>query len=178
MQETQSERIPPGAALERILKEMQEVFSALRQKSEENEELPRERAWTNAQTLEHVCLVNHFLLLSAKKGVKICDKRASAHLRGNEAATVSLNEVRVIGIKGSFNWEAPAHMTPSEKPDQELNRVWLDVQQAEITTLLSRLRDGRGLLYRQGMSVAGLGKLDMYQWLYFIIQHARRHVRP
>jgi hypothetical protein len=27
------------------------------------------------------------------------------------------------------------------------------------------------------MSVNDLGKIDLYQWLYFLAQHARRHVQ-
>ena len=27
------------------------------------------------------------------------------------------------------------------------------------------------------MTVNGLGKIDLYQWLYFIAQHARRHLQ-
>jgi len=36
--------------------------------------------------------------------------------------------------------------------------------------------NGEGSLCKVRMSVNELGKIDLYQWLYFLAQHARRHL--
>ncbi|MFD2875047.1 DinB family protein [Paenibacillus rhizoplanae] len=42
--------------------------------------------------------------------------------------------------------------------------------------LLKELEDGEGLLYTTTMTVNNLGKLDVYQYIYFLCQHAKRHI--
>ena len=43
-------------------------------------------------------------------------------------------------------------------------------------TFLVALGHGEGSLYTVRMSVQNLGKMDMYQWLYFLALHQRRHI--
>ena len=42
--------------------------------------------------------------------------------------------------------------------------------------ILNRLDGGEGVLHQVRMSVNDSGRLDLYQWLYFLGQHARRHL--
>ena len=49
-------------------------------------------------------------------------------------------------------------------------------QVRECLDLLGRLGGGEGALHRVRMSVNDSGKLDLYQWLSFLAQHARRHL--
>jgi len=41
---------------------------------------------------------------------------------------------------------------------------------------LDELSAGQGTLYRVRMSVQNLGKIDLYQWIYFLVQHQKRHL--
>jgi hypothetical protein len=36
--------------------------------------------------------------------------------------------------------------------------------------------NGEGILYKTTMSVNDLGKIDVYQYIYFLAQHAKRHL--
>ena len=49
-------------------------------------------------------------------------------------------------------------------------------QHEQCRQLLERIGNGQGALCSFRMSVYGLGKLDMYQWLYFLCQHGRWHL--
>ena len=42
--------------------------------------------------------------------------------------------------------------------------------------ILARLGGGEGALHRVRMSVNDSCRLDLYQWLFFLAQHARRHL--
>ena len=42
--------------------------------------------------------------------------------------------------------------------------------------LLSQIENGEGVLHKTTMSVNGLGKIDVYHYMYFLVQHARRHL--
>ena len=47
----------------------------------------------------------------------------------------------------------------------------------ECLKLLNQLRHGESSLCKVRMSINDLDKIDVYQWLYFLAQHARRHVQ-
>jgi hypothetical protein len=42
--------------------------------------------------------------------------------------------------------------------------------------LLQSLQGGEGVLYKTMMSVNNLGKIDVYHYIYFLVQHAKRHL--
>jgi hypothetical protein len=52
----------------------------------------------------------------------------------------------------------------------------LQTQHQECLTFLTALAHGEGSLYTVRMSVQNLGKMDMYQWLYFLALHQKRHI--
>jgi hypothetical protein len=82
-----------------------------------------------------------------------------------------LARLEVIGERGSFGWVHPEHMELTVVRDR------MGQQVAECLELLTRLGRGEGSLCKVRMSVNDLGKIDLYQWLYFLAQHARRHVQ-
>jgi hypothetical protein len=49
-------------------------------------------------------------------------------------------------------------------------------QQEQCLQLLEKLNNGEGSLFKVTMSVNKLGRIDLYQWIYFIAQHAKRHI--
>ncbi|TGD82449.1 DinB family protein [Hymenobacter wooponensis] len=75
-----------------------------------------------------------------------------------------------VGISRSFVWMRPDHKSPAEV------QVQLQEQLQQCLRTLAQLPNGEGVLYRTTMSVNGLGKIDVYEYLYFLAKHAKRHV--
>ncbi len=136
---------------------------------------PVSGGWSIDEVLEHVTLTNHFLMLTLRKWAEIAEHRAS---RGDQPLgdESDLDRIEIIGERGSFGWERPEHMEPTGTPANEV-RTTLQSQLDECLILLQRLENGRGALCQITMTVNDLGKIDLYQWLYFLVQHARRHLQ-
>lgn len=131
--------------------------------------------WSIDQVLEHIALTNRFLLLTLRKSVGVAEKRARRGdliLQGES----DLTRLLVIGERGSFNWVRPEHMEPSGGLSTAEVRSLLNRQLSECLSLLERISDGVGTLCLVTMTVNNLGKIDLYQWLFFFAQHARRHL--
>ncbi|SES88216.1 DinB superfamily protein [Paenibacillus sp. NFR01] len=64
------------------------------------------------------------------------------------------------------------------KGDKELGQIrsLLDDQINECKGLLKEMINGEGILYKTTMTVNNLGKIDVYQYIYFLCQHAKRHI--
>ncbi|MBP7554952.1 MAG: hypothetical protein KA821_01715, partial [Chitinophagaceae bacterium] len=41
---------------------------------------------------------------------------------------------------------------------------------------LHSMPNGEGIVYKTTMTVNNLGKIDVYQYIYFLAQHASRHI--
>jgi hypothetical protein len=146
-------------------------------------ELPREElehrpdypgAWTIAQHLEHVCLANRFLLLTIAKGCGKARRRAAGgELPEGES---DLDLLSPIASPGAFDWSPPSHMVPTGSRQPAELRAELENQCEGCLELLAGMPHGEGRLCSIRMSVHGLGRLDMYQWLYFLAQHANYHL--
>lgn len=140
---------------------------------------PINGSWTIAQILEHIALTNFFLL-------KLIDKGADKALRNinnlnleEELANYQFeNEaLREIGVSQSFLWIRPEHMEP--KGEKTLQEVRLELIEQKMRCLqhLDKLPNGEGVLYRTTMTVNSLGKIDVYQYIYFLAMHAQRHIQ-
>jgi hypothetical protein len=55
-------------------------------------------------------------------------------------------------------------------------RARLQEQLAECLVWLDQLGQGAGILYKTTMTVNDLGKIDVYEYLYFLAMHTRRHL--
>jgi len=132
------------------------------------------QAWTAAEHLEHVALVNHFLLLTIGKGVATALRRA--HTQSIPAGESDLLCLAPIADPDAFPWEPPGHMIPGGSQALDEIRALLADQHGQCLILLERMGKGEGRLCSFRMSVYGLGRLDMYQWLYFLVQHGRWHL--
>jgi hypothetical protein len=137
---------------------------------------PAPGAWTIDETLEHVSLANHYLMLTWRKAVDTALRRVAQGEPGPEGES-DLDRLLAIGERGSFRWLRPAHMTPCGQTSAGDLRAELRRQAAECLALLDRISHGEGALVRLHMSVNDLGRIDLYQWLDFLAQHARRHLR-
>ena len=131
-------------------------------------------AWTVAEHLEHVCLANHFLLLTVGKGCRKALRRAGESPIPEGESDLALLES--VAFPGAFDWSPPAHMLPTGRRTLGELHAELQLQRDACLELLAGMPGGEGRLCAIRMSVNGLGRLDMYQWLYFLVQHARYHL--
>ena len=131
-------------------------------------------AWTSAEHLEHVSLVNGFLLLTIGKGCAQALRRAG-RLPVPQAES-DLAPLLPVADPDAFVWPPPSHMLPSGGRDLAELRSRLHSQRGQCLELLDAMPGGEGRLCTIRMSVLDLGRLDMYQWLYFLAQHARYHL--
>ena len=141
--------------------------------------LPADQGWTVDEVLDHIGLTNHFLLILIEKGVtKALANRQNLDLTAELARyQFEPEKLAAIGTLHAFDWVRPAHMEPriAPRPLPQV-RQQLHAQLAQALACLERLPHGEGLLYHTTMTVNGLGKLNVYEYLYFLAQHARRHL--
>lgn len=143
--------------------------------ADELQRRPADGGWTTAQILEHVTLTSHFLMIVIRNSTRKALQRAGkgAPIEPGES---DLARLEAIGRLGAFPWIRPEHMEPSPDPDLPAVRSRFHAQIDECLTFLDALPNGEGALLKVRMSVNDSGKLDVYQWLYFLAQHALRHV--
>ncbi len=137
---------------------------------------PASGGWSIDQVLEHITLTNRFLMLTLNKYGLIAERRSR---RGDPVPPreSSLDPLLVIGDDASFGWIRPEYMEPTGTPTSIEVRDMLHRQLEECLILLERMSDGIGALCQVTMTVNNLGKIDLYQWLYLLAQHARRHLQ-
>jgi hypothetical protein len=137
---------------------------------------PSAGGWTIDQVLEHVSLTNHFLMLTLRKAVERAIGRASRGELILEGES-DLGRLETVGERGRFPWIRPGHMEPTGRTTDSDVRMTLRAQLEDCLSLLARMSRGEGSLCRLHMSVNALDRIDLYQWLYFLAQHGRRHVQ-
>ena len=135
---------------------------------------PASDVWSIDQILEHITLTSHYLLITISNSCEKCCKRAArgVPIQGTES---DLEAIKVIGHPDAFEWLRPEHMEPTGTLTLAEVRKRMHDQHQRCLTILEQLSHGQGALHRVRMSVQDLGKLDVYQWLYFLAQHAQRH---
>jgi len=136
---------------------------------------PKSGGWSIREVLEHITLTNHFLMLIIGKGCKKCIQRAAKHPVPAEGES-DLDLLATIGQRGSFRWIRPEHMEPSGTKSMKEVRALMHEQVQACLTALASIEGGVGAMYQVRMSVNNCGKMDMYQWLFFLAEHARRHL--
>jgi hypothetical protein len=141
--------------------------------------VPQDQGWTIDEVLNHIGLTNHYLLILIEKGAD----KAIANVQGRDllaemtAYQFSREKLGAIGTLHAFAWQRPEHMEPRTQPRAlPVVRQQLYTQLTQLLACLDRLAHGEGLLYQTTMSVNGLGKLNVYEYVYFLTQHARRHL--
>ena len=139
---------------------------------------PKNNGWTIDEILEHIALTNHFLLILIDKGTNKALANISKLDIAEELKTYTFHRDKLteVGLHKSFNWIRPEHMEPkSEKTLTEVRRQLKD-QLNICFTNLERLKNGEGVLFKTTMSVNELGKIDVYEYIYFLAQHGQRHI--
>lgn len=135
---------------------------------------PSEGEWCMDEILEHITLTNHFLMMTLAQSLSKVLRRAKT--QAIPQGESDLDKVAVISDPDAFGWLRPEHMEPTRARSSEEVRHLMSKQAHECVEMLDQMGQGEGALHRVRMSVQGLGKLDMYEWLYFLVQHARRHL--
>lgn len=150
-----------------------EIYPWFQQTPEVLSYKPKDHGWTIAEVLEHITLTSHFLLIVASNGCAKALKRAQG--QSIEDSESDLTKLALIGMRGTFPWIRPEHMEPRGKALSEVLTT-MRSQQEQCVQLLEKLKNGEGSLFKVTMSVNQLGRIDLYQWIYFIAQHAKRHI--
>ncbi|MCA0458726.1 MAG: DinB family protein [Chloroflexi bacterium] len=166
-----------AATIERVQTELNTVFDQLGSYFDLPDAIrqihPAANEWSIDEILEHITLTDHFLMLTLRTSLRTVLKRSKA--QAVEAGESDLDSIVRIGDPDAFGWIRPEHMEPTRlKPMREI-RATMTAQRLECLMILDQLPNGEGSLHKVSMSVQSLGKLDMYQWLYFLVQHAKRH---
>lgn len=169
--------MPYEKTIQRVRDDLHAVFDGLDSCSDLPQALrehhPTTDAWSIDEILEHITLTNHFLMLTLRKSAATALKRAQTQLIKDEESDLDL--IVRISDSDAFAWVRPEHMEPTRQMAADQVRGRLTEQRTECLAILDSVRDGEGSLHRVRMSVQNLGKLDVYQWLYFLVQHAKRH---
>ena len=139
---------------------------------------PADGGWTVEEILEHVALTNHYLLILIEKATAKALKNAhgldlAAELAARQSARARLDE---ISQPGAFKWMRPDHMAPQGLKSGAEVAATLREQLQQCRAVLARLPNGEGVLYRTTMTVNDLGKMDVYDFVYFLAKHAERHL--
>jgi hypothetical protein len=170
--------MPYEKTIQQVRQTLSETIAELETWFERSEESrlyrPQDGGWSIQEILEHITLTNHYLLLIIRQGQEKALRRASrGELIGEGESDLDL--LTPIGHPDAFPWIRPEHMEPMGAALEEVH-TRLQMQYQECLTFLAALGRGEGSLYTVRMSVQNLGKMDMYQWLYFLALHERRHI--
>ncbi|UOQ50857.1 DinB family protein [Hymenobacter cellulosivorans] len=170
------------ATITEIRESLTTTFASLSQWFDKPAELrayrPQHGGWTINEILEHIGLTNHYLLILITKATRKALLNApGADLAAEVGSHVFQREkLADIGRHQSFAWVRPEHMEPTgTRPLPEV-RAQLQEQLSQCLTSLDQLKNGEGVLYKTTMSVNDLGKINVYEYLYFLAQHGQRHL--
>jgi DinB superfamily len=170
--------------IENIKKQLHTTFTEVENWFDKPDEVlfyqPKDNAWTVAQILEHIALTSHFLLIIIEKGVRKSLNKAKVENWETEFENYVFDENKLesIGISKSFQWIRPEHMEPKANGEQDLLAVktTIKAQCQQCLGYLDQMPNGEGVLLKTTMSVNNLGKIDVYEYIYFLAQHAARHI--
>jgi hypothetical protein len=137
--------------------------------------VPQDVGWSIKLIIEHISIVNRYLLMTLDKGVEKTARRAARGVPIPDGES-DLNIFGEIADPDAFDWQPPRHMVPTGVLPVEEARSALARQRCDCLQLLERMENGEGFLHTVSMSVRDLGRLDLYQWLWFLLMHSRRHL--
>jgi len=139
---------------------------------------PVSNGWTINEILEHIGLTNHFLLILIDKGTnKALQNVHNIDLKAElQNYVFHLDKLTEVGLHKSFAWIRPEHMEPTGDKRLDEVRSQLKDQVSHCLANLDKLKNGEGALYKTTMTVNNLGKLDVYEYIYFLAQHGQRHI--
>jgi hypothetical protein len=134
---------------------------------------PSNGGWSMYQVLEHVVLANHFLLCIVNKQADRAMQLAKVVGRENETQTYMLdaNKLKKMELTGSYVWVPQRYTEPAG--DMPLLQIKMSLHD-HMNQSLELLENDKVLEAIARTYEAG--KLDALHYLYFMIQHMRRHL--
>ena len=161
-----------------LIKTHQNVLEWFDESEEIKSYKPIDGGWSISEILEHIALTSHFLLILIDKGSdkalrNIKELSIDVLLKSEE---LNLDKIERIGMHKSFDWIRPEHMEPTgQKEDQEIIAQLISQLNRSLNQL-ELLKNGEGLRYKTTMTVDGLGKINVYEYILFLSKHAERHI--
>lgn len=139
---------------------------------------PADGGWTIAEILEHVGLTSHYLLILIDKSAVKAMRKAQGIDPETLRSGHSFDPDRLNNIDRhkSFPWVRPEHMEPTGKVAMSLIVNQLADQLVRCLVHLGELSNGEGLLHATTMTVDGLGRLNVYEYVDFLARHVARHI--
>jgi hypothetical protein len=136
---------------------------------------PKNGGWSIDEILEHIGLTNYFLLILIDKGTaKALNNTLNLDLEIElENYVFHRDKLTEVGLHKSFEWIRPEHMEPKGQKTLIEVRQQLKDQIKHCFNKLELLRNGEGVLYRTTMTVNELGKIDVYEYIFFLAQHGQ-----
>lgn len=138
---------------------------------------PSNGGWTVHQIVEHIYLTNFYLLILIEKGSKKAMRNSLELNLESEIKNYSFNKEHFekVGEYGAFEWIRPEHMEPKGEQNLIEIRNLIAQQYHQCLHYLELMKNGEGLLYKTTMTVNDLGKINVYEYIYFLSLHAQRH---
>lgn len=139
---------------------------------------PMSKGWSVHQILEHIYLTNFYLLILIEKGVRKAVRNDKGLDLRFELDNYNFNKATMekIGEYGAFIWPRPEHMEPKGERELTEIRKLISQQVKQCLDYLELMKNGEGLLYKTTMTVNDLGKINVYEYIYFLSLHAQRHI--
>lgn len=163
---------------ETLLRVFAEVNTWFDKPADLREFRPSTNGWTISEVLEHISLTSHFLLILIDKGVAKALKNVNNLDLQQELAHYHFEKEKLdeVGLYQSFAWIRPEHMEPTGNVPFAQVRETIHNQTERCLTHLQNMPNGEGVLYQTTMTVNNLGKIDVYEYIYFLAKHAERHI--
>ena len=134
---------------------------------------PREGAWSPAEVLTHLAIVEQGVAQLANKSIAKARAEGLGPDRSEESFMTSLDKFGVAETREKLS--APNRVHPENPKSIEESLTSLA---ASRERLKSALVDGSDLdLHSLKVPHPRLGELDVYQWALFVAQHEERHRR-
>lgn len=139
---------------------------------------PSNGGWTIAQILEHTYLTNFYLLILIEKGVNKAMRNYKNMDLEFEMKNYSFNTKKFaeVGEYSAFIWIRPEHMEPKGELKLSEIRYLISLQYKRCLDYLDLMKDGEGLLCTTTMTVNELGRINVYEYIYFLSLHSQRHI--
>lgn len=138
---------------------------------------PKNGGWSIDEVLEHITLTSFFLLKIIRKSKdKSINNPSDNNPNFYQYDYEVIERLEDIGKHKSFPWIRPEHMEPTGDKSLDDIRKEMIAQKNECLEILDLLKNGEGLERKTTMSVNEIGKIDLYQYIYFLSLHAKRHI--
>jgi hypothetical protein len=134
---------------------------------------PAPQDWSAAEVLEHVSLMQHFVLLLVEK---LAARGLARATRGGVPPLEPASNAALDALASrDFRWERPEHMAPLGRATRAELRARLGEQTRRALAVLERTARGEGALADARMGAID-ARLDAYGFLHLMALHAERHL--